>query len=276
MKSAHFDYKAPTQCQDALTLFHEADGSGKYISGGQSLGPMMNLRLVQPDFVVDLRAISALRECHTEGEYTVLGALITHSAIEDGLVVDPTQGMMPWVARGLAYRAIRNRGTLGGSLVHADPAADWVNLMAVLDAQYLVDGLAGKRTIVQSDWMLGAFTTAMREEEILTGIRIPRLTASARWSYYKINRKAGEFAEAIAAFIEDPEHGIRRGLIGAIAGTPYVIKNAAPLLDDWDGLFAREQLLAAGLSQDSYEYRVHAIALARAARAITESYGGNA
>jgi len=276
VKAAHFDYGRPARCGEAVAQLRQGGGGGKYIAGGQSLGPMMNLRLVQPDLLVDLRAIDALRECRTEDGYTMLGALTTHAAIEDGLALDPTRGMMPWVAHGIAYRAVRNRGTLGGSLSHADPAADWVNLMAVLDAQYLVEGPAGARTIDQPDWILGAFTTALHEDEILTGIRIPALSADSRWSYYKFNRKAGEFAEAIAAFVDDPQRGVRRGVIGALAGAPYVICDASPLIDAWDDAFAHEQLVAAGLEPDSYDYKIHAVALARAAHAVKTFRGVNA
>ncbi|OIQ95787.1 carbon monoxide dehydrogenase medium chain [mine drainage metagenome] len=276
MKAAHFDYGRPVECGAAMVQLQQSGGGGKYIAGGQSLGPMMNLRLVQPDVLVDLRGIGALRECRTEEGYTVLGALTTHAAIEDGLVPDPTYGMMPWVARGIAYRAVRNRGTLGGSLAHADPAADWVNLMAVLDAQYLVEGPDGARTIAQPDWMLGAFATALHEDEVLTGVRIPDLSAGARWSYYKFNRKTGEFAEAIAAFVDDPRRGVRRGVIGALAGAPFVIREACPLIDAWDVAFAHEQLIAAGLEADSYDYKIHAVALARAAHAVKTFRGVNA
>jgi len=274
MKAARFDYVRPTDCREAIALYQQSAGMGKYLAGGQSLGPMMNLRLVQPELLVDLGGIGALLECRVNGEFTVLGALTTHAAIEDGLVPDPTRGMMPWVASSIAYRAIRNRGTVGGSLAHADSAADWVNLMAALDVQYLVESPEGTRTISQADWMMGTFTTALREDEILTGVRIPALTVSARWSYYKFNRKTGEFAEAIAAFVDDPERHVRRGLIGAIDGSPYVINDATPLLDGWDEAFAHEQLIAAGMKPDTYEYRIHAVALARAARTLTKPYGG--
>jgi carbon-monoxide dehydrogenase medium subunit len=268
MKAARFDYLRPSTSGEAVAALRRSEGSGKPLGGGQSLGPMMNLRLAQPELLVDLRGIGALRECRLEPDAAVFGACVTHAAIEDGLVSDPTRGMMPHVARGIAYRAVRNRGTLGGSLAHADPAADWVNAMAVLDAQYLLAGPGGERTVLQEEWMSGAFTTALGEDEILTGVRVPALSASARWSYYKFNRKTGEFAEAIAAFVDDPVRGIKRGLIGAIDGAPHLIADAAPLLDGWDERYAQAQLRAAGLNPDTYEYRIHAVALARAARML--------
>jgi carbon-monoxide dehydrogenase medium subunit len=95
------------------------------------------------------------------------------------------------------------------------------------------------------------------------------LSTSARWSYYKFNRKTGEFAEAIAAFVDDPRRGVRRGLIGAIEGVPYVIADASPLIDRWDDAFAASQLEAAGLEPGTYEYQIHAEALKRAARMLS-------
>lgn len=273
MKAANFAYARPATCAEAAALLHDSDGMGKILGGGQSLGPMMNLRLAQPELLVDVRAIAVLRECTVATDAVTFGAGITHAAIEDGLVADPTRGLMPYVASGIAYRAVRNRGTLGGSLAHADPAADWVNLMALLDAQYLLQGPDGARTVANTDWMIGAFTTALQEDEILTAVRIPVLLPSAHWSYYKFNRKTGEFAEAIAAFVDDPQRGVRRGLIGATDGTPYVIADAAPLLDGWDATFADAQLQAAGLTPDTYEYRVHAVALSRAAARLSLKKG---
>ncbi|WP_151448898.1 FAD binding domain-containing protein [Lacisediminimonas profundi] len=273
MKAASFDYARPTSTGDAIALLGTGAGMNKPVAGGQSLGPMMNLRLAQPEMLIDLRAIAALDGWvdvpDVEPDAIVLGACTTHAAIEDGKVPDPTRGLMPYVARNIAYRAVRNRGTIGGSLAHADPAADWINVMALLDAQYLVTGPGGSRIVGNAGWMSGAFTTALAEDEILTGVRIAKLSASARWSYYKFNRKPGEFAEAIAAFVVDPVRGICRAVIGAIEATPFVIADASPLVDGWNEPFARAQLQAAGLAPDTYEYRIHAVALERAAQALS-------
>src|ERR1700722_2378601 len=110
MKAASFDYAKPLDSLDAMRLVTPTDGMAKFVSGSQSLGPMMNLRLAQPGMLVDLRGIPALRECKVDGYDITLGACITHAEIEDGKVPDPTEGLMPHVARGIAYRAVRNRG----------------------------------------------------------------------------------------------------------------------------------------------------------------------
>jgi len=270
MKAAKFDYARPSGCAEAALLLRQSAGMGKVLGGGQSLGPMMNLRLAQPDLLVDVRGIAALRACDAQPDAATLGAAVTHADIEDGRVPDPTRGLMPYVAGGIAYRAVRNRGTLGGSLAHADPAADWVNLMALLDARFLLEGPHGQRTVAAADWMAGAFTTALAEDEVLAAVRVAALSPSARWSYYKFSRKTGEFAEAIGAFVDDPARGVRRGLIGATDGAPHVITDASPLLDGWDVSFAALELQAAGLQPDSYEYRVHQVALRRAAERVSQ------
>jgi len=275
MKAAIYDYAKPLSCDEAIALIGPTGGMGKFVSGSQSLGPMMNLRLAQPEMLVDLRGIAALRACRIDGEIVTLGACITHAEIEDGKIDTGTRGLMPYVARGIAYRAVRNRGTLGGSLAHADPAADWINTMCALDAQFLVAGPGGIRVVAGADWMAGSFTTALEADEILTGVRFARLSPTARWSYYKFNRKPGEFAEAIAVFIDDAARGVCRAVIGAIDAPPFAIDDARELLRDADPDTAcfDAHLEAAGIEAGSYEFEVHRVALVRAAAAIRKLDG---
>jgi carbon-monoxide dehydrogenase medium subunit len=196
---------------------------------------------------------------------------VTHAEIEDRKFDDGTQGLMPYVARGIAYRAVRNRGTLGGSLAHADPAADWISTMRALDAAFLIAGPHGERTIAAGDWMSGAFTTALEADEMLTGVRLRRLSPNTRWSYYKFNRKPGEFAEAIAIFIDDAQAGVCRAVIGAIDGPPHLIATARELIDHPDAAQLDPHLDGAGLEPGSYEYQVHRVALERATAMIREN-----
>ncbi|WP_028241254.1 FAD binding domain-containing protein [Stutzerimonas azotifigens] len=273
MKAAAFDYHGPATVAEAVALLRESDGMGKAVAGSQSLGPMMNLRLAQPTQLVDLRFLGELRECRDEGAAVLFGAGVTHAAIEDGKVPDPSLGLMPHVAGRIAYRAVRNRGTLGGSLAHADPAADWVNVMALLDAELILAGPDGERSVRAGEFMLGAFTTVLAEDEIIKAVRVRRLGPAARWSYYKFNRKTGEFAEAIAAFVDDPESGVRRAIVGAVDGAPYVIEDASALIDGWSDPAAASALQAAGLVPGSYEYQVHRVALRRAAERLSRPNG---
>src|SRR5712664_1013540 len=140
MKAAAFAYERPADLNAALALMADADGMTKIIAGGQSLGPMLNLRLVEPDLMIDISSLDELKQASRIGDDLVLGACVTHSDIEDGRIPDVTQGAMARVAAGIAYRAVRNRGTIGGSLSHADPAADWPLALAALGATILVRG----------------------------------------------------------------------------------------------------------------------------------------
>jgi carbon-monoxide dehydrogenase medium subunit len=264
VKAARFEYVKPASCDEAVRLLAQSDGMGKIVAGCQSLGPMLNLRLTQPELLVDITGIDELRRVTRDGSTAVFGACIRHADVEDMVVPDVTQGLMPFVARGIAYRAVRNRGTLGGSLAHADPAADWMSVMSLLDAEFVVVGRQGKRTISCGDWMQGAFTTALAADEMLAAIRVVALSPAARWSYRKLNRKPGEFADAIAAFVDDPERGITRGVIGATDGVPHLLDDASSLMRSTHPDGAAGALLAAGLEPGSYGHRVHAVTLRRA------------
>jgi CO/xanthine dehydrogenase FAD-binding subunit len=178
---------------------------------------MLNLRLAQPDSLVDLSGIASLVRASDLGSAVFIGAGVTHAAIEDGKVPDPTHGLLRRVASRIAYRAVRNRGTIGGSLAHADPAADWVNTMLLVDATYLIDGPASSREVASGDFMQAAFTTALGESDVLIGVRIAKYSPTARFGYFKFCRKVGEFAEAIGAVAIDPARGVRRAIIGALA-----------------------------------------------------------
>lgn len=225
MKPVAFDYQRPRDLTAAIALLGE--GNAKLLAGGQSLGPMLNLRLVRPAMLIDLAGIAELRECERTADGVRLGALVTHAAIEDGGVPDPTGGILPRVAAGIAYRAIRNRGTIGGSLAHADPAADWLAALAALGATAIITGASGKRRIPVADFVEGAFQTVLGETEILTAIDIPAVSARARWGWVKICRKPGEFAQAIGAVLRDPARGVSRAVIGATHGAPIILNDAS-------------------------------------------------
>jgi carbon-monoxide dehydrogenase medium subunit len=223
MKPAPFAYERPGSLAEACALL--AEGGAKLLAGGQSLGPMLNLRLVQPEMLVDLADIDELKASGRLGDGARLGALVTHAHIEDGRVPDPTRGILPSVAAGIAYRAIRNRGTLGGSLAHADPAADWLTVLAALEASAILSSAGGERRVPVAGFATGAFETVLGDSEILVAVEIPAVSPAARWGYVKLARKPGEFADAMAAVLRDPERGVERAVIGATHGAPIVIEN---------------------------------------------------
>ncbi|WP_424811178.1 FAD binding domain-containing protein [Roseococcus sp. YIM B11640] len=212
MKPAPFEHAKVNLASEAFELL--ARPGAKPLSGGQSLAPTMNLRLVRPALLVDVKRIPGLRGFTEHADHLRLGAATTHAEIEDGAVPDVTNGLMPHVAHGIAYRAVRHRGTIGGSLAHADPAGDWPNLMPALGATIIAMGAQGERRIPAEGFMLAPFTTALQPGEIILAVEIPRITG--RWGYCKINRKIGEFAKAIGIAIEAP----RSLFAGAVDGPP--------------------------------------------------------
>jgi carbon-monoxide dehydrogenase medium subunit len=223
VKAAAFDYVRPRDVGEALSALRTADA--KPIAGGQSLGPMLNLRLARPKLLVDVSRLAELKAITDEGDAWRIGAAVTHAELEDR----PLARCEPLakVARVVAYRAVRNRGTVGGSLAHADPAADWPLVLAALDATVRVVGPAGKREIKADAFMNGAFATQLGEDEIVESIRVPKLGAGARWGYYKFCRKTGEFPEAAAALLLDPERRVARLFVGALERAPQPLDGVA-------------------------------------------------
>jgi aerobic carbon-monoxide dehydrogenase medium subunit len=229
MKAAAFAYERPADLNAALALMANADGTTRIIAGGQSLGPMLNLRLVEPDMIIDIAGLSELKQAERSGDELVLGACITHGDIEDGRIPDVTRGAMQRVASAIAYRAVRNRGTIGGSLSHADPAADWVSALSALGAKVTLRSLTGVRNLPVEEFVTGALESALRPGEIVETVHVPAMAATARWGYVKACRKPGEFAHAIAAVLIDPERACARAVIGALEAAPIVLGDAAPL-----------------------------------------------
>jgi len=263
MKAARFDYAAPRTLDEAAALLGR-DSAAKLVAGAQTLGPMLNMRLVQPSLLIDITRIPELIRAEERPDHVVFGACVTHAAFEDGRVPDPTGGALRRIAHAIAYRAVRTRGTIGGSLAHADPAADWLSGLAVLGAEAIVYNGQARRDIPVARLMTGVFETAIGEGEILEAVRVPRLSSRARFGYYKICRKTGEFAEAIGAVLFDPEGGVQRAVAGATDSLPIVIEDAATILQSENGLeTARTRLSERGL-RDPISCQLHAVALLRA------------
>ena len=256
MKAPAFDYARPKDVAEALQLLAEG---GRPAAGTQSLGPMLNLRVAHPPLLVDIRRLEELRAVSQSPEAVTLGACVTHAEIEDRRVPDPTNGFMASVAANISYRAVRNRGTIGGSLAHADPAADWPTALAALGATALIAGPRGPRE-VPVDWFItGIFSTVLQEDELLVAIRIPRRSPRARYGYWKFCRKAGEFAQAIGAALKDPERNESRAVMGALQGPPYLVPN---------GQLTEKALAAVG--DDAYSRQLHAVALKRAMAQVVQ------
>ncbi len=278
MKPAPFDYERPGSLGQALELLAEPGIFSKVVAGSQSLGPMLNLRLAQPDLLVDICAIRDLRAAAEQRSYIDLGACVTHADIEDGRIPDVTHGLLRFVAGRIAYRAVRNRGTIGGSLAHADPAADWVSVFPLLRAEIIARSSRGERKIASEDFMISSFITVLQPAEIICTVRVPKLSPRARWGFYKFSQKAGEFAHVIGGVIYDPEVECFRAVIGAIETPPIIVSDATTL---FKGGFATDianridsgavlNLLDQNGVSDDYTRQLAVVALKRAAKQASE------
>lgn len=273
MKPAAFDYKRARTLSEAAEFLAAGNGDAKILAGGQSLAPMLNLRLARPHILIDIKRAEGLRDLAGDDKVMSIGAGWTHAEIEDGAFEDPTRGLMPYVARGIAYRAVRNRGTIGGSLSHADPAADWISTMAALSATLVSQGADGRRRRLSADSFLeGAFQTKLGANDVLIAIEAPRLSDQARWGYYKICRKSGEFATAIGVAIRDPKSGLSRVLAGATDGPPVLLPETARSLADKGASVASDRVEAEIASMlpghDAVARQLHTTAVRRALHAL--------
>jgi carbon-monoxide dehydrogenase medium subunit len=230
MKAPAFDYVRPQSLGEAVGLLAAGGGEVRVIAGGQSLLALMNLRVASPALLIDIARLPELAVASEEGGAVTLGAGVTHAMIEDGRVPDPSRGLMPHVAAGLAYRAIRNRGTIGGSLALADPAAEWPAVLTTLDAETRLYGPRGRRSLKCAGFATGIYETRLGDDEIIEAVHIPKLSADARWGYVKLARKSGEFANALAVAVADPQHGRHCIVLGAAGGPPIVLAEASRLL----------------------------------------------
>jgi aerobic carbon-monoxide dehydrogenase medium subunit len=264
MKPVAFDYQRPATLAEALQMLSE-DPNAKVLAGGQTLAPLLNLRLVRPSRLIDITRIPELSLAALDGDGTIIGACVTHAAIEDARFADPTGGFLTEVARGIAFRAVRNRGTIGGSLVHADPAADWLAACLALSAEVVVANASGQHRLPLSRFVVGAMTNALTHAEMLTGVRIKKMSQGCRTGFAKLCRKTGEFAEAIAAIVDNPDQSKSTLVIGGAAlGKPVVIENG--LTEGFPMPTVTEFLSQQGLREGSYAMNILTAAVERACR----------
>ncbi|WP_029585717.1 xanthine dehydrogenase family protein subunit M [Bradyrhizobium sp. URHD0069] len=269
MKASAFDYVRPPDLAGVLDMLRQFSGA-KLIAGGQSLLPLLNLRLARPTLLIDIGRTEALRAIEDRGTHVRIGAAVTHAELEDCLI--PDCPMLRTVAGGIAYRAIRNRGTVGGSLAHADPAADWPLAMAALGATVVVEGKAGHRRLPADGFMLGAFQTRLEEDELVVAVDVPKLSPDARYGYYKFCRKTGEFPEASAAAVFDPFSRTARLYLGALSGPPQPLHDLAATIAR-QGLAAIADVAIADAvdrvaAGDSIERRMRCAAVTRALKEV--------
>ena len=237
MIPAPFDYAAPASVDEALALLAEHGDDAKIIAGGQSLLPVLRLRLNAPEFVIDLGKIDALRGVRDDGDAIVIGAMTTHAAVASDPLVAQHAALVGQAVRTVADAQVRNRGTFGGALAHADPAGDVGAPALALDAQFVIAGQGGStRTVGASDFFVDLFETAIGEDELLTEVRIPKHTGwgahyekfvriAQQWSIVAVaatvRAEGGTIAEAKVALTNMGSTPIRAtGVEQALQGQP--------------------------------------------------------
>ncbi len=233
MKPASFEYFAPRSVDEAVALLGEHGGEARVLAGGQSLVPAMNFRLARPAVLVDINGIAGIAGVREEGETLSIGALTRHAVFEQPVASGPLGSLLPAVARHIAHLPIRRRGTFGGSVAHADPSAEWCTLALALDAEIVVRSTQAERRISARDWFKSIFTTDIRDGEMVTEIRLPRLGAEWRCSFIEFSRRAGDFAMVSALAAVRTENGIigeARLALGGVVDKPVRAEGAEALL----------------------------------------------
>src|SRR5207244_4498921 len=207
MKFAPFDYAAPTSVAEAVALLAQAGGKAKALAGGQSLLPTMAFRMATPTLLVDLRKIPGLDKIAIDDNGVRLGARVRWRDIEDDTRLKTAHPLLKAAISHVAHYQIRNRGTVGGSVAHADPAAEMPGIAVTCDAEIAVVGKSGARVIAAGDFFVGALTTVLETDEIITEIRLPAWPAGRRWGFQEFSRRRGDFAMAAAAVFYDQDPG---------------------------------------------------------------------
>lgn len=200
MYPAAFEYHTPGSVQEALGLLGKLDDA-KILAGGHSLVPMMKLRLAQPKHLIDLRKVPGLNTIKEEGNTIVIGAMTTHWEVESSKLLQAKCPVLSETAKIIGDPAVRNKGTIGGSLAHADPASDMPATVIALGAELVCQGAKNKRTVKVDDWFQGLMATALGEDELLVEIRVPALTPGTGSAYMKFAHPASRFAIVGAAAV---------------------------------------------------------------------------
>jgi CO/xanthine dehydrogenase FAD-binding subunit len=208
MKPAPFEYYAPDSIGQALDLMNQYAGDAKILAGGQSLVPAMNFRIVQPGVLIDLNHVTELGYIREAGDVLRIGAMTRERELEFNPLISSWAPLLAEAAPHIAHPQIRNRGTIGGSIVNADPAAELPVLMVALSARLKAKSVSGERWIDAQDFFLGMFTTALEPEEILVEIELPASPPRAGWSFMEVAPRAGDYAlMGLAALVTLAEDG---------------------------------------------------------------------
>lgn len=233
MKPAKFDYIAVADIDEAVAALVAANGDGKVIAGGQSLMPLLNFRMARPAILVDINRIAGLSFIETRNDRIAIGALTRHCDIERSELIAANLPVMFAAIRHVAHLAIRNRGTIGGSLSHADPAAELPMLAVFYDATIKVQGPGGRRSIAAEDFFVDALTSCLEADDIVCEIEFPILASHTGWAFEEVSRRHGDFALASIAVSLARQDGVivdARVAAMGIADTPLRLRSAEGVL----------------------------------------------
>jgi carbon-monoxide dehydrogenase medium subunit len=233
VKPAEFRYEAPATLSDAMALLAHHGEDAKLLAGGQSLVPMMSFRLARPEVLIDLNGVAGLDGIAvSDGELRV-GGLVRHATLARGVVADPVGELLAAAGRHVGHLPIRERGTFGGSLAHADPAAEWCLLATTLDAQLVLASTRGERSVAADAFFASTFVTTIEADEVIREVRLPLLGPDARVAFREFSRREGDFAMVAVAVVLVVEGGsIRTARIGlgGVAGRPLRAREAEAAL----------------------------------------------
>ncbi len=194
MKPPRFHYCSPRILDEALVLLDQYGEEIKVLAGGQSFVPLLNMRLAAPSYIVDINHISELHYFETEPDYLAIGAIARQRQIERSLLVQEKHPLLVEVIKHIGHMQIRNRGTVVGSIAHADPAAELPALLTCLDGEVLAQSMHGERVIKAGEFFTGYLSTALEAGEMLTEVRFPWLAPNAGWSFMEFARRSGDYA----------------------------------------------------------------------------------
>jgi aerobic carbon-monoxide dehydrogenase medium subunit len=260
MKPSKFEYARPASIAEAVALVSEADGESALLAGGQSLVPRMNLRVVAPRRIIDLGGVTELRYVEPDGDQVRIGAMTTQESAERSPIVKEAAPILAHALRFVGYRATRSRGTLGGSACHADPTAELPVVLQALGAQLVARGPAGERAIAADDFFASAFTTTLREDELLVELRIPAAGAR-RWWFREVSRRRGGVALVSVAMVGSDDGAPPRIVLGGMGPAPVRASRAERLLAD--GADAQREAARAAVAATKPPSDVHASAATR-------------
>jgi carbon-monoxide dehydrogenase medium subunit len=257
-----FEYFRPETVSEAIALLQEHGDSAKILSGGQSLIPMMKVRLARPEYIIDINRLADLQYIKEEGGYLKIGGLTREADLDSSSLIRSKYPIIQDTAAAIADPQVRNLATVGGNLAHGDPANDHPATMLALGAEIIATGQGGARTIPITDFFLSVFTTALEHGEILTEIRVPIPPSGSGGAYFKLERKVGDFATVgVAAQVTLDGGGVcRRAGIGLtnVGATPIKASKAESFLVGKvvdEGQISQAARLAAEEAQPSSDLR---------------------